>query len=296
MRIGVAGLGRMGAAIAARLQEVGHEVTVWNRTAEKTAAIVQAGARLAPSPAALAAQVEAIITILSDGPALAAVYDGPDGILAADIAGKLVVEMSTVRPDDAKALAAKVRARGAVHVECPVGGTVGPARQGKLLGMAGCSPADFMRAKPLLDQMCRRVERVGDVGAGSAMKLAINLPLLVAYQALGEAYILCRGLGLDPAWVMEFFSDTSGAPNVLKTRAPAIAQSLAGQAPPPPAFDVDLIRKDLRTMIAEAKAHGATLPLAERTLAIYDEAASEGWGTRDGTVLPSYWPKRQPAK
>lgn len=293
MRIGVAGLGRMGAAIAARLMEVGHEVHVWNRSPDKAKALADAGAKVATSPAALADGIDAIITILSDGPALTAVYEGPSGILAGDIAGKLVIEMSTVRPDEAKALAAKVRAQGAVHVECPVGGTVGPARQGKLLGMAGCTAADFERAKPLLDQMCRRVERVGDVGAGSAMKLAINLPLLVAYQALGEAYVLCRGLGLDPKWVMEFFSDTSGAPNVLKTRAPAIAQTLAGEAPPPPAFSVDLIRKDLRTMIAEAKSLGASLPLAERTLAIYDEAAAQGWGDRDGTVLPSYWPGRQ---
>lgn len=295
MRIGVAGLGRMGAAIAARLMEAGHEVTVWNRTGDKTKPLVEAGAREVASPAALTSGVEAIITILSDGPALAAVYEGPSGILAGDITGKLVVEMSTVRPDEAKALAARVRAKGAAHVECPVGGTVGPARQGKLLGMAGCTATDFERAKPLLDQMCRRVERVGDVGAGSAMKLAINLPLLVAYQALGEAYILCRGLGLEPKWVMEFFSDTSGAPNILKTRAPTIAQSLAGEAPPPPAFSVDLIRKDLRTMIAEAKSLGASLPLAERTLSIYDEAAAQGWGERDGTVLPSYWPGRQKA-
>lgn len=295
MRIGVAGLGRMGAAIAARLMETGHDVRVWNRTPGKAEELVAAGAKLADDPESLAASVEAIVSILSDGAALAAVYEGPTGLLAGDITGKVVIEMSTVRPAEAKALAARVRAKGAAHVECPVGGTVGPARQGKLLGMAGCSQEEFERAKPLLDQLCRRVERVGEAGAGSAMKLAINLPLLVAYQALGEAYILCRGLGLDPGWVMEFFSDTSGAPNVLKTRAPAIAQSLAGKAPPPPAFTVDLIRKDLRTMIAEARSLGASLPLAERTLAVYDDAAREGWGERDGTVLPSYWPGKQPA-
>jgi len=294
MRVGVAGLGRMGAAIAARLMEAGHEVTAWNRSAEKVAPLVAAGAKAAASPAELAGRVEAIVTILSDAPALAAVYGGASGLLAGDIAGKLVIEMSTVRPDDARALAAKVRAKGAACVECPVGGTVGPARQGKLLGMAGAAAADFERARPLLDQMCRRVERVGDVGAGSAMKLAINLPLIVAYQALGEAYILCRGLGLDPKWVMEFFSDTAGAPNVLKTRGPNIAQAIAG-GELPPAFTVDLIRKDLRTMIAEAKALGATLPIAERTLAIFDEAAAEGWGGRDGAALPAYWPGKQPA-
>ena len=166
--------------------------------------------------------------------------------------------MSTVQPADIAALAAKVRAKGACFVECPVGGTTGPARQGKLLGLAGGNGADVARARAILDQLCRRVEHVGPVGAGASMKLAINLPLLVAYQALGEAYVLCRHLGADPKWLMELFADTSGAPNVLKTRGPAVAEALAGGPGIAPAFDIDSIRKDLRTMIAEAKVLGAS--------------------------------------
>ena len=292
MRIGVAGLGRMGSAIAARLIEVGHEVTVWNRSADKVKPLVAAGAKTAASPAELATQVETIVTILTNRDAIAAVYEGPMGLLAGGISGKLVVEMSTVQPETEVALAEKVRAKGAVFVECPVGGTVGPAREGKLLGVAGGTAEDFARAKPLLTQMCRRVEHVGPVGAGSSMKLALNLPLMVYYQAMGEAYVLCRHLGLDPKWLMEFMSDTSGGPNVLKARAPKIAEALAGGDGGPPAFDVDSIRKDLATMVAEGKTRGASLPLAERTLAIYDEAAKDGWGKRDGASLPSYWPMR----
>jgi len=292
MRIGVAGLGRMGSAIAARLIEVGHEVTVWNRSADKVKPLVAAGAKTAASPAELATQVETIVTILTNRDAIAAVYEGPTGLLAGGISGKLVVEMSTVQPETEAALAEKVRAKGAVFVECPVGGTVGPAREGKLLGVAGGTAEDFARAKPLLTQMCRRVEHVGPVGAGSSMKLALNLPLMVYYQAMGEAYVLCRHLGLDPKWLMEFMSDTSGGPNVLKARAPKIAEALAGGDGGPPAFDVDSIRKDLATMVAEGKTRGASLPLAERTLAIYDEAAKDGWGKRDGASLPSYWPMR----
>jgi 3-hydroxyisobutyrate dehydrogenase len=161
-----------------------------------------------------------------------------------------------------------------------------------LLGLAGGEPADFARAKPVLDQMCRRVEHIGPVGAGASMKLAINLPLLVAYQALGEAYVLVRHLGMEPKAVMELFADSSGAPNVLKTRGPAVAEALAGGAGIPPAFDVDSIRKDLRTMLAEAKTLGADLPLVERTLGVFDQAANEGWGKRDGSSLPAYWPQR----
>ncbi len=292
MRIGVAGLGRMGSAIAARLIEVGHEVTVWNRSADKVKPLVAAGAKTAASPAELATEVETIVTILTNRDAIAAVYEGPTGVLAGTIKGKLVIEMSTVQPETEVALADKVRAKGAVFVECPVGGTVGPAREGKLLGVAGGTAEDFARAKPLLTQMCRRVEHVGPVGAGSSMKLALNLPLMVYYQAMGEAYVLCRHLGLDPKWLMEFMSDTSGGPNVLKARGPKIAEALAGGDGGAPAFDVDSIRKDLATMVAEGKTRGASLPLAERTLAIYDEAAKDGWGKRDGASLPSYWPMR----
>ena len=290
MRIGIAGLGRMGSALGLRLIEVGHELVVWNRSPDKTKPLTASGATLAASPAELASRVETIVTILTNADALAAVYDGAAGILAGNLAGKLVIEMSTVQPHDEIALAAKVRAKGSAFVECPVGGTTGPARAGKLLGLAGGEAADIARARPLLDQMCRRVEHVGPAGAGASMKLAINLPLLVAYQALGEAYLLCRHLGLDNTALMELFSDTSGGPNVLKVRGPAIAAALSGAEPGPPAFDVDSIRKDLRTMLAEARARGVTLPLVERTLAVYDDAAGEGWGGRDGAWLPAYWP------
>lgn len=294
MRVGIAGLGRMGAAIGLRLIECGHELVVWNRSSDKAKPLVDAGARLAASPADVAGQVETIVTILTDADALAAVYDGPTGVLAADLADKLVIEMSTVQPHDEIALAAKVHRKNAIFVECPVGGTTGPARQGKLLGLAGGDDAAIARARPLLDQMCRRVEHVGPVGAGASMKLAINLPLLVAYQAIGEAYVLCRHLGINTTALMELFADTSGAPNILRARGPAIAAALAGDVPGAPAFDIDSIRKDLRTMLAEAKGRGAELPLAERTLGIFDDAALEGWGERDGSQLPAYWPRRQP--
>jgi 3-hydroxyisobutyrate dehydrogenase len=295
MHIGIAGVGRMGAAIALRLMDVGHQVTVWNRTVDKTTPLANAGAKLVATPSLLASGADAIVTILTHADAQAAVYDGADGILAGKIAGKMVIDMSTVQPAQMAALAAKVRARGASFVECPVGGTTGPARQGKLLGLAGGNAADVTRARAILDQLCRRIEHVGPVGAGASMKLAINLPLLVAYQALGEAYVLCRHLGADPKWLMELFADTSGAPNILKTRGPAVAEALAGGNGIAPAFDVDSIRKDLRTMLAEAKVLGANLPLAERTLAVFDEASRDGWGGRDGSALPSYWPKRMTA-
>jgi 3-hydroxyisobutyrate dehydrogenase len=293
MKVGIAGVGKMGAAIALRLLEVGHEVVVWNRTAERTRPLAEAGAKVAASPAALAGDVDVIITILGSVASWPDVYEGAFGILAADLAGKLVMDMTTVQPADVKALAERLRARGAAFVECPVGGTVGPARQGKLLALVGGEAADVARVRPLLEQMCRRIEHLGPVGAGAAMKLAVNLPLMVAYQALAEAYILCREVGLSTDALMDLLADTSGAPNILKIRGPAIARTLAGEDPGAAAFDVDLICKDLRTMIAEAAGKGARLPVAEAALATFEQAQAEGWGKRDGTWLPAYWSGRQ---
>jgi 3-hydroxyisobutyrate dehydrogenase len=292
MKIGIAGTGRMGAAIATRLLGLGHEVTVWNRTAGKAQVLAAAGATLAATPAALAGQSEIVISILSNAEAVAAAYGGTNGLLSGNVAGKLFIEMSTVRPEAERSLAAKVRGKGAALIECPVGGTVGPAKDGKLFGFVGGDAADVARAQPLLDQMCRRVEHVGPVGAGASMKLAINLPLMVFWQSFGEALSLCEPLGLDPARLVDIFADTSGGPNVLKGRRAMIVAALQGKDTGPITSDVDLMRKDLRTMIEEAAARGMTLPVAASALQCFDEAAQDGFNANDAVALPIRWMQR----
>jgi 3-hydroxyisobutyrate dehydrogenase len=293
MQVGVAGLGKMGAAIAARLLEVGHQVVVWNRSADKAKPLVEAGAAQAATPAELAKKSEIVVTILTDAAAIDAVWHGASGLLSGDVKGKLFIEMSTVAPQTETALAEKVRAKGAALVECPVGGTTGPARQGKLFGFAGASAADFARARPLLDQLCRRVEHCGDVGAGATMKLTINLPLMIYWQALGEALAMCRHLKLDPARLMDILADTSGATNAVKMRGPNLASQLRGGEFGPVTFNLDDARKDIRTMIAEAKTRGVELPLIERALACYDEASAAGFGKGDGSGQAVYWAGRK---
>jgi 3-hydroxyisobutyrate dehydrogenase len=292
MRAGVAGLGKMGAAIAARLVDVGHQVVVWNRSAEKTLPLIAAGATAMKTPAELASASEIVITSLTDDAALDAVYSAPSGLLAGDVGGKLFIEMSTVQPGTAVALAEKVRASRAGFVECPVGGTVGPAREGKLLGLMGADPADAEKAKPILAQMCRRLEHCGPVGAGSAVKLAVNLPLMVSWQSYGEAFALCRDVGFEPKRLLDLFTDISGTTNALKMRAPMLVAMLEGRDPGPVTFDIDVARKDLRTMLAEAKLRGVDLPLVERTLACFDEASRNGLGKQDGSALSAYWATR----
>ena len=292
MRIGIAGVGKMGAAMAARLQETGEDVTVWNRSRSKAEAT---GLPVAETPRALAERADTVISMLFDAPALQAVYHGADGLLAS-ARGKLFIEMSTVRPETQQALVAETRAAGGAFLECPVGGTTGPARSGQLLGLAGGEAADMERARPVLEKLCRRVEHMGPVGAGASAKLATNLPLLVFWQSFGEALALVRHLGKDPAWMVQLFAETAGGPNVLKVKAQAVAAALAGDPGVPAAFDIDSMRKDLRTMLQEGDTTGLRLPVAAQTLAAFDEASAAGLGGQDCAYMPAYWATKRPRK
>lgn len=291
MKITILGTGRMGSAMAERLLDQGHTLTVWNRTAGKSQKLLERGARWADTPAQAVADSETVISVLTDAKAIEQAYASASGALSANIAGKLFIDMSTVRPVTQKDLGAKLKQAKAHFVECPVGGTVGPARDGKLLGLAGGSDEDFARAKPLLDQLCRRVEHVGAVGAGASVKLAINLPLLVYWQALGEALALAAPAGLSPEKVMDILSDTSGTPAILKMRAPAIVSALHGEDLGPAHFNIDSIRKDLRTMVEEGAALGYTLPTVQSALGAFDQASTGGLGAGDGTQLAAWWLK-----
>ncbi len=292
MRIGVAGLGAMGSAIAARLLDVGHQVTVWNRTSTKTKPLADAGATVAASPGAVAAASEAIITILTDGAAIEAVYNGPSGLLSGDVKDKLFIEMSTVPPKVATALAPKVEAKGGVFVECPVGGSTNPARQGKLLGLMGGNPAAAARARPILDQLCRKVEHCGPVGAGSSMKLAINLPLMVAWQAYGEAFAIARDVGWDAKRLLDLFVESNGANNGLKMRADMIVAMMENRDPGPTTFSIANAVKDLRTMVDTGAAKGADMPATKAALAAFEESNKNGLGGGDGARQSVYWANR----
>ena len=294
--IGIAGTGRMGTALATRLLGLGHSVVVWNRTAEKTEKLAGAGAGVATSPSELASAAEIVLTSLSDSGALVSTYSGVNGLLVGDVAGHLFIEMSTLQPADVQALAIEVRSKGAALIDCPVGGSVGPALEGRLFGFVGGEMSDVIRARPLLDRLCRRVEHLGPVGAGSRMKLAIQLPLHVYWQTLGEALAICEPLGLDPARLVDILADTPGASNVLKERGGIITSALRGEPTGQPAFDIDAVRKDLRSMVAEAQALGRCSPMAEVALETFDEVAREGLGGENAAVLTRRWVERGAAR
>jgi 3-hydroxyisobutyrate dehydrogenase len=292
MKIGVCGTGRMGSSIAQRLMAVGHEVGVWNRNSAKTKALTDAGAKLFASPCDLVEGCEAVIVMLLDDAAIEAVYRGSNGILKAGLAGKLLIDMSTVRPETMISIGNSVTQQGATFVECPVGGSTGPAKEGKLFGLVGGAAENVAKAMPLLEQLCRRIEHVGPLGAGATLKLAVNLPLLVYWQALGEALTICKPLNLPAGRLIDILSDTSGAPAAMKARGASIAKAVAGETSGEPAFTLSAAKKDLATAVQFAASIRTTLPVTASALACFEEAEAAGLGDADATAASVRWPQR----
>jgi len=293
MKIGVCGTGRMGSAIAQRLMSVGHEVGVWNRNSLKTKPLIDAGAKLFASPAELVEGCEVVIVMLLNDAATEAIYRGPNGVLQGKLAGRLVIDMSTIRPDTMKANGSSVMQQGAAFVECPVGGSTGPAKEGKLFGLVGGTRADVARAMPMLGQMCRRIEHVGELGAGSMMKLAVNLPLLVYWQALGEALTICTPLNLPADRLIDILSDTAGTPTAMKGRGAVIAKVLGGAPLGETAFGLNAAKKDLATAVQFGASIHAELPVTASALACYEEAEAAGFGDADATAISTRWTQRK---
>jgi 3-hydroxyisobutyrate dehydrogenase len=146
---------------------------------------------------------------------------------------------------------------------------------------------------PVLEQLCRRIEHVGGLGAGSAVKLAINLPLLVYWQALGESLTICKPLNLPADRLIDIMSDTAGTPAAMKGRGAVIAKVLAGQPPGTTAFGLNAAKKDLATAVAYANTLHAELPVAASALACFEEAEAAGLGDADATAISTRWPQRQ---
>jgi len=289
MHVGIAGIGKMGAAVGARLLSLGIPVTVWNRTAERAQPLLDTGARWAESPKALAESVDVVLTLLTNEAALDQVYGAESGLLAGQVKGKTFIDMSTVRPAKPQEMAGLVQAVHAYFLECPVGGSVGPAKEGKLLGFVGGQAQDLARVDALLSVICRRVEHVGPHGAGATMKLAVNLPLMVYWQTLGEALSLVEPLGLDPQRVIDILSDSSGGPNMLKVRGNMIAQTLKQQTSDQVTVNVATMRKDMQAMLDQGQATQKVLPLTALALQKFDAAAQNGLDGKDCSELLVWW-------
>jgi 3-hydroxyisobutyrate dehydrogenase len=288
VKIGLCGTGKMGSAMAEHLMNEGHDVRVWNRTRERARPLLDKGAEWAETPAAMVGQTDAIVVMVYDDAAARSVYEGEGGLAGAGLSGKLVIEMSTIRPETVRGLAELVESKGGAFVECPVGGTVQPAREGQLLGMVGGSPDAVERARPILDQLCKLHRHVGPVGSGAAMKLAVNLPLAIYWEALGEAMSIAEAWGIDRETAGELLANSSGAIPAAKARIPPMLKVVEGSEPAPSAFALEGMVKDLGLMEHVAKQAGLEAPLVAAARACYEKAVADGWGGHDASMMPAW--------
>ena len=282
MRLGVAGLGRMGRAMAESLGGAESPVLVWNRTPGRANGLP--GSQELHSPRALAEGADIILTSLSHDDAVEAVYGGADGLLAAPAAGKLFIETSTVRPETIRRLAQRVGKQGADLVDAPVSGGPSVVRAAGCFAFVGGTEAAVERARPVLARFSRRIEHIGPAGQGTVMKLVANLPMGVYFQALAEALSLGQRYGLDLERMLGILVDTPGCIQLLPRKVPAILGA-EGEIP----FDIAGVRKDLLAMTASAHRAGVPTPAATGALTAYAAATAAGWGDKDFAQIIRFW-------
>ncbi len=275
MRIGLVGYGRMGAAMAARIGSLGHDLVVWNRSAAGVHAAVEAGAIIAASPAALAGQCDVVLSSLFDEAAVRAVYFGPDGLASGVLDGRLVIDTSTVSPEMGPVLADAISGAGGRFVDSPVVGTIGPAREGRLVALCGGAPADIEAARETLALVSRAIHPMGPSGAGYAGKLAVNLLKATYWAALGDCLGLGRRYGIEPDAILDVIESGPGALVELPAKMPVL-RGVQTKA----AFDIVGVVKDLGIMV-QAGGGADAVPVAAGALEAARRAMEAGWGQRD---------------
>jgi len=273
MRVGIIGLGIMGAPMARNLLRAGHPLTVYTRTRARAAGLLAAGAAWADSPAALAAAVDAVVTMLPDTPAVEAVMAGPDGVLAGARAGLLAIDMSTIDPAAARALAERAAETGVALLDAPVSGGEQGAIAGTLSIMVGGAAAAFDRAGPLFAALGKRVTYMGGPGQGQMTKLVNQVVGAGTLAAVAEGVLLAAGAGLDPAAVVEAVGGGAAASWMLAEQAPRMQRRDFA-----PGFMVRLQQKDLRLALASAERLGVPLPLTAVVQLLFTAVEARGGG------------------
>jgi len=259
VRLGFVGLGAMGQLIVPRLLDAGHKVTGWNRSRDKAAPLIAAGMAWADTPRAVAQNSEIVFSIVTDAKAVRAVALGQDGIVAGLQRGGIYIDMSTIEPEESRAVAAEFAHTGSIMLDGPLSGSPVTVVAGLASIMIGGDEAAYERAKPALLAIGPKVMRIGGQGLACQMKIAINLLLMVEVIAFGEAVALAEKGGVERAVALEAVLKSVAASPVLGYRGPFI---LDGQMPAVPLADVTLQQKDMMLALNLGRALGSPVPLA----------------------------------
>lgn len=278
LRIAVLGIGMMGQPMARRLCQAGHAVSVWNRDRSKAERLLDAGARVAASPAEAVAGADCVVTLLTDGAAVADVLF-EQGAAAAMAPGALLIDMSSIMPSQAREHASRLQALGLHHLDAPVsGGTLG-AEQGTLAIMVGGEAADFARAAPLF-AVLGRATQVGPHGAGQLAKLANQMIVGITIGAVAEALLLCQQGGADPAQVRAAITGGFADSRILQVHGERmVGRDFAKRG----SMQVQL--KDMRNALATAAELGFDAPITGLFEQLYAEGVAHGLGELDQSAL-----------
>jgi 3-hydroxyisobutyrate dehydrogenase len=284
MKIGIVGLGRMGAAMSERLRSQGFEVVGWDQNAGAKQELAAGGLRIAADAGGVAADSEIVISSITEDNGVRQIFTGPDGFLQADVSGKLFIEMSTLQPMTGRELAPLVEARGARLIEAPVLGTIPQVRAGTLFAMVGGRAEDLPRARLVLDKMTRRIAYMGPHGAGYAMKLAANVGLGAYVQALAESLALGLRQGLELEQMIDALQESATACGWLKAKAGVLRGEAAEMT-----LDVRTLRKDIMSAVATGALTGVPMPLSAGALASLSAAVDGDYGSGDIAELPKFF-------
>ena len=279
-RVGFVGIGIMGSRMAARLLAAGHEVTVWNRTPEKAAKLVESGASLAATPALAAEGKDICFTNMADGAALKVVCLGHDGILKAAMLPALLVDMGTVGPAESAEIAAAAAAQGVGYLRSPVSGSTVLAEAGKLTILASGEQATYDAADPYLAELGEVRYYVGSGEAARFLKLVLNMMVSTQVQILAEGVVLGEKAGLDWDKMLEVISNSVVASPLVKYKAGPLAARNYN-----PAFLLGLMIKDLDLALATAAEVGVELPITKAVRQFYLQAAGAGLAEKDFSAV-----------
>jgi 3-hydroxyisobutyrate dehydrogenase-like beta-hydroxyacid dehydrogenase len=273
--VGFAGIGRMGLAMARNVLRAGFPLVVWNRTADRSTPLVDEGATAVAEPAALAA-ADAVVTMVSDGPAARAVLL-ESGLLDALRPGSLVLEMSTIGPAAVGELAAEARRRDVYLLDAPVSGSVSVAEAAQLFAMIGGEQAAYERAAPVLDAMTKGHVLLGPSGAGAAMKLAVNSMIAVTNESIAETLTLAERFGIDPGLAYDVLAGgVLASPFLLYKRGAFLHPDTE-----PVAFTTALMRKDAALAQDLAAGLGVRIPAAAAAAGVLEEGVDRGLADAD---------------
>jgi 3-hydroxyisobutyrate dehydrogenase-like beta-hydroxyacid dehydrogenase len=259
VNLGFVGLGAMGALIVPRLMNAGHKVTGWNRSRDKAAALIQAGMGWADTPRAVAEQSDIVFSIVTDAKAVKSVALGPDGVISGLKKGGIYIDMSTIEPDESRAVAAEFAKAGSIMLDGPLSGSPVTVKAGNASVMIGGDEAAFERVKPVLLAIGPKVTRIGANGLACQMKIAVNLLLMVEIIAFGEAVALAEIGGVTREAAVDAILKSVAASPVIGYRGPFI---LEGNMPDVPLADVTLQQKDMMLALNLGRTLGSPVPLA----------------------------------